>query len=155
MRPSRSRAYESVRNLLAYAIATPYSKDAIFIRREAAKALIDLVQEDYIIKGLGGTDSAGIQWDLTKRFESDGPYMMVLTGKLLKSLNYRLTSTGFELYFDTPYAQYALAKRPAWPDGHTPPASYLQVVQEAIKKALSQVIETRLRERFRVETGVS
>lgn len=151
----RSRIYETVLSLLAHTIASPRSREGRLIRSNAAKALIDLVQQDYIIKGLGGTDSTGIKWDLTKRFETDGPYMMILTGRLLKSLSFRTTHEGFELYFDTPYAKFALGKRPAWPDGSHPPASYIEVVQDSIRSTLSQLIEARLSEHFRVEARVS
>ena len=120
--------------------------------RPAVKALLEqvgeafliILEEEYHIKALGGTDSAGMRWPKTKKFAENG-YMMIDTQRLIESFEVEITATGMRVFTRVPYAKYALGKRPAWPSNGFP-SKWTNRLLDLISPMIKAYIETRIRE---------
>lgn len=111
---------------------------------QVGEAFLIILEEEYQIKALGGTDSAGIRWPKTKKFAENG-YMMIDTRRLIESFEVEITAKGMRVFTRVPYAKYALGRRPAWPDNGFP-AKWTNKLLDMITPMIKAYIETRIRE---------
>ena len=112
--------------------------------KQVGEAFLIILEEEYQIKSLGGTDSAGIRWPKTKKFAENG-YMMIDTGRLISSFEVEITPKGMRIFTKVPYAKYALAARPAWPSNGFP-ARWVNKLIDLITPMIKAYIVKRIRE---------
>lgn len=102
-------------------------------------------KDDFIIKSWGRPDTAGQEWPKSKKFEQTGR-MMVDSGRLLRSLSWRVTTGAIELFFDksiADYAEFALKHRPAW--GDEAPEAWMEFLESLLIREFKVILAGRLR----------
>lgn len=77
--------------------------------------LKDLIQESYLTKSSGGIDEAGEQWSATKKFQTSGGRMLIVSRRLLEGFQVEPTETGFRIVNRVKYAPQQFSMRSAYP----------------------------------------
>lgn len=109
----------------------------------AAGRLAERIQEEYRVKAEGGVDSAGIQWDETRRHLSGRNPILIDTGELINSLTFHMDGNAIVMRFNADHARYVLAVRPAWPEHELPDAWFDEFVAE-LQGGLRRILERAL-----------
>lgn len=104
-----------------------------------AQSFLDSVTAACEAKSRGGHGDDGLDWEPTKKFLEHGGRMLYVTGKLLRGFKIEVTSYGFRIYNDVPYAPDQLHKRLPWPTDQIP-ASWLKRMLDAARPFLIQIV---------------